>query len=156
MPAKYSAHDVARFVVEFACEQGSPITNLQLQKILFFLQWDYARRHGGQLLFDEDFEAWQYGPVVPSVYFDYSDFGGTPITEPVLRSYAFGRGFLDTVPLDFSDATDIEPCLTGLLRKPAWQLVEESHRQGGPWSSAFARNGKRSVIGKELIIAYRP
>lgn len=149
-----SAHDVARHVVEVALNEKTPVTNLQLQKILFFLQCNYSKRHDGAMLFSDDFEAWQYGPVVPSVYFDYSDFGGTQITEPVLISHSPGRGSFETHPLDQAIATDIAPYLSELLCRPAWSLVDESHRSGGPWDITFnGGRGKRNVISKELIVS---
>ena len=74
-----NVHDVAQFFIGLANEQanneqGDMMTNLRLQKLLYFAQgWHLARY--GKPLFDDDIEAWQYGPVVPSVYNAYKQYG---------------------------------------------------------------------------------
>lgn len=153
MVAEYTAHDIARYIVEYSNKRGKPVTNLQLQKILFFLQCSHMRKHGGEPLFGDDFEAWKYGPVIPSVYFDYSPFGGLPITEPVTATEDAATAEPTKVRrIDQSCIEDIASELESLLSKPAWQLVSESHRQGGAWDVAFAGGrGRKSVIGKPLI-----
>ena len=41
----YSALDLSRYIVSKCISDGHPITNLQLQKILYFIQRDYLE-HG--------------------------------------------------------------------------------------------------------------
>lgn len=43
------------------------ITNLKLQKIMFFTYVDYYRKYNEELLFEDQFEAWVYGPVIPEL-----------------------------------------------------------------------------------------
>lgn len=51
------------------------ITNLKLQKLLYFAQGDYLANHGtDNPLFEEEIKAWAHGPVVPAVYRKYSDY----------------------------------------------------------------------------------
>lgn len=55
MPAK--AIDCAAFLVSHAIESDKRITNLQLQKMLFFAQVDYMTAHNGRKLFGDDIYA---------------------------------------------------------------------------------------------------
>ena len=62
-----------------ACrERGELLTNLKLQKLLFYAQaWHLALK--GEELFSEDFQAWVHGPVLLSQYHRFKDFKWTPI-----------------------------------------------------------------------------
>ncbi|MFS0766175.1 Panacea domain-containing protein [Peribacillus phoenicis] len=51
------------------------ITNLKLQKLLYFAQGHFLAKHGlGNPLFEEEIKAWAHGPVVPEIYRLYSDY----------------------------------------------------------------------------------
>lgn len=67
----YSAKSIASSLVRLSNEHRLWISNLKLQKILYFSWLEYFRRTGGEHLFDDEFQAWKYGPVVPVVYREY-------------------------------------------------------------------------------------
>ena len=69
----YKAIDVAKYIVNKCIDDGYPISNLQLQKILYFIQRYYLQKD--DQLFDDDFEAWQFGPVIPAVYYKFCGQG---------------------------------------------------------------------------------
>ena len=56
-----------------------PVSNLQLQKLLYFSWIDYYQKKKGAYLFDESFVAWPLGPVVLSAYYDFCAYGAEPI-----------------------------------------------------------------------------
>ena len=64
----FSAHNVAIYIINWCLDHNVPITNLKLQKLLYFVQGEYSRVKGTRLIAD-DFYAWQLGPVVPNVLF---------------------------------------------------------------------------------------
>ena len=78
MAARYTAQEVAKYVVSRCCESGRPINNLKLQKMLYFLWIDYYRKTGS-MLFEDRMEAWKYGPVIPVVYWKYRSFVAAPV-----------------------------------------------------------------------------
>ena len=63
----YSAVELSKYIVTKCANDKCPITNLQLQKILYYIQKDYLSRN--ELAFDDLFEAWQFGPVIRQVYY---------------------------------------------------------------------------------------
>lgn len=69
--SKNSAMDIARYIVHKCIDDGHPISNLQLQKILYFIQKDFLQKES-RLAFSDSIEAWKFGPVVPEVYYHYS------------------------------------------------------------------------------------
>jgi hypothetical protein len=80
--------DIANFFItaENKREQGS-MTNLRLNKILYFAQI-ISLLENGRPLFLDDFEAWDLGPVIPSVYRKYKAYENTPIQEPETIDYS--------------------------------------------------------------------
>lgn len=77
--------DLAYHIFGVAKEADKPITNLQLQRIMFFA-FGFHIRVVGRLdytactLYDEPFYRWKYGPVSEAVYYRYNRFTSNPIT----------------------------------------------------------------------------
>jgi uncharacterized phage-associated protein len=78
-----SARDVAQYFLSLAHTKGvgEPITNLKLQKLLYYAQGFYIALYDGPL-FSDDLEAWTYGPVVPDIYHQYKRYGSGVIPAP--------------------------------------------------------------------------
>ena len=64
---------------------GDVLTNLKLQKLCYFAQAAKLRR-SGDVLFDDIFEAWAYGPVCRSLYNKFRRFGWQAIDADAYRS----------------------------------------------------------------------
>src|SRR5947209_10944283 len=78
--------------LSFAGDEKDPLTNLRLQKLLYYAQaWSLVLRESE--LFPEEIEAWRWGPVVPVVY------GELPA----------GQGANQVPPAAFGDAPDLPP-----------------------------------------------
>ncbi len=77
-----TCYQVANYFIRLANETGSYISNLKLQKLVYYAQAWHLAIHGTPLL-EEDFEAWVHGPVIPALYRQYRDFGWKPILKDV-------------------------------------------------------------------------
>lgn len=78
---KYSAIAIANAIIEKANNgQIDNLTPMKLQKLMFFAQSWYLRTYN-QVLFDGEFERWQYGPVLPELYHEFKKFGSGCITK---------------------------------------------------------------------------
>jgi uncharacterized phage-associated protein len=75
---EYKAKDIARYVVFYCHEHKYPISNLKLQKILYFIQ-AYFLVEADKPCFSDVIEAWDYCPIVPNVYKEYRIFGSLNI-----------------------------------------------------------------------------
>lgn len=74
-----AAETAAKFFIMLANQRDDDfITNLKLNKLLYYAQGAYLARTG-RPLFNEQIEAWAYGPVVPSIYRKYKVCGKNPI-----------------------------------------------------------------------------
>jgi uncharacterized phage-associated protein len=76
------AIDVANWLLgSIDREAGDSLTNLKLQKLVYYAQaWALARL--GKPLFEEDFEAWTHGPIVPSLYDKFKDYRWQALPYP--------------------------------------------------------------------------
>lgn len=122
---KISAARLAKYLVWYANERHIPITQLKLQKLLYFIQVAYLRETGS-LLFGDPIEAWEYGPVVRSVYINYCDNGALP-----LRTESAEDGQIDG-ELDDDDIGIVQAVLDEKLSWRSARLVRQSHSEG-PW-----------------------
>jgi uncharacterized phage-associated protein len=95
-----SAHEIAKYFVSLVDEEaGDSISNLKIQKLLYYAQ-GFHLAFFDKPLFPEAIKAWAHGPVVPQVYHDYKEYGAGPIllTKVNLDDYpAQIREFLDEV-----------------------------------------------------------
>lgn len=79
-----SVEDVARFFIWKANQEGKPITNKKLQKLLYYAQaWHVTLSEPSEPLFKDEIEAWVHGPAVRRIYLHYKKFGFAPITIEV-------------------------------------------------------------------------
>lgn len=77
----YSAMQVANAFIQKAIDgQIATLTPMKLQKLMFFAQSWYIKNFRSRLI-DDNFMRWPYGPVIPSVYYEFKDNGGGEITE---------------------------------------------------------------------------
>lgn len=76
----YRAIDIACELLQRGSAKGKRITNMKLQKLLYYTQgWHLAMQE--YPLFQEDFEAWDYGPVCPVIYHAFKHNGAAVIRE---------------------------------------------------------------------------
>ncbi|CCX87761.1 uncharacterized phage-associated protein [Clostridium sp. CAG:590] len=144
MGMEYRAIDIAKYIVDKCMQQRRPITNLQLQKILYYVQINFIRLLDYPA-FGENIEAWQYGPVVPDVYYEYADCGGTEI-------YRMYEG-IDRLFQKVNEQKIVDKVIMLCLRLSPWELVERTHKDNTPWSKVY-RTGFRNVIPYEYLYEY--
>ncbi len=80
----------------------------------------------GRILFCDDIQAWQFGPLVPEVYYQYCGFG----SKAVRMNYA--------VRIEKEDEKEIDSIVTEKRCENPWELVEETHVDGKPGRKFFA------------------
>lgn len=73
-----SALDLAKYILK---RSNKELSNLELQKTLYFTELDYIKKFNEHLIEDE-FEAWRYGPVSREVYCEYRNYGANSIDKP--------------------------------------------------------------------------
>lgn len=138
----YKALDIAKETVRLSIDNGLWLTNLKLQKVLYYIWRDYYEKTGKRLFEDDHFQAWMYGPVVPSVYYEY----WTNVASKI---------FITDNPKEKIDKEISDFLLEELKKyrsKSASELVNLTHADGTPWSVCH-KKGDKTVIPFELIEA---
>ncbi len=139
-----SASDVAAALIDFSLNTGEPVTNMKLQKLLYYAySWYLVNKSGEDRLFTDDIEAWQYGPVVRTVYSQYSDYGADIIAESVGG---------DMSKLGKDEMRIIEDVFRVYGDKTALELMDLSHSEK-PWRDTY-REGQKKKIDDGLILSY--
>jgi uncharacterized phage-associated protein len=78
----HKASDIAKAILRMVePEYGDIISNLKLQKLLYYMQGFHLAIFN-KPLFQEDVVAWSYGPVVREVYQEYKQYGNGAIPQP--------------------------------------------------------------------------
>lgn len=141
MACQYQAADVAACIINMALDSGDYISNLQLQKLLYFCQCR-SLQITGEKLFDDDIVAWQYGPVVKGVYYTYSYRGASNILESETTTIDNDTGKLRRItPLRGRALSLVEDIFEDFKGWSAWDLVSKSHRQSGAWDKVYNNGG---------------
>lgn len=139
----YSAIDVARYIIWYCKRWKYSISNLKLQKILYFVQANFLVSVGTPC-FEEEIEAWDFGPVVPEVYHEFKIFGSADIPKAVCLNA--GEMILR------KDKALINEIVEQCAKYPASVLVEITHRQA-PWREAYEKYCN-NIIEKNAIRDY--
>lgn len=140
----YNAVDVADYIVGRCADLGRPVTNLQLQKILYYVQLNFLRAYD-KCIFEDDILALRHGPAVKEVYHKYSVWGRHEIVPKALQTAK--ETFLE------KDVELIDRVTDACVLLDPWELVERSHKVGGPWQQSF--NGELDrIIPKEVMRKY--
>ncbi len=134
------ANDVAIYFLSLSdTQEGEFISNLKLQKLLYYAQGVHLALHNTQL-FNENIEAWAHGPVVPEVYRKYKTYGDNPLhlqdTEEVLNFSTNEQEVLDEVYQVYGQFS-------------AWKLREMTHDED-PWKNT----PQSAVISPKIIQDY--
>lgn len=78
----YSVDEVADTLIALARGQGIVVSNLKLQKLMYYAQaWNLVFKN--KPLFNEEIQAWVHGPVVPSLFRRFRENRWSPIESEV-------------------------------------------------------------------------
>lgn len=138
--AGLTAQEVAEFFLSLVDENsGEGISNLKLNKLLYYAQGCHLAIFG-KPAFGERIVAWTHGPVVPTIYHKYKEYGSNGIKKPEglkLTKYTKRmRDLLNDVYKVFGQFS-------------AWRLRNMTHLEP-PWKEAFARKPGSVITHKSL------
>lgn len=135
----YDVKEIAKKIIaKTDVEHGDTISNLKLQKMLYYMQ-GFHLAFFDTPLFDDDIFAWQYGPVVPSVYKEYKRYDAKAISLP--------EG--DIIRLTDDEETVFDNVYAEYGQFSAVALMNMSHAEI-PWKTTEISQ----VINKEKIREY--
>jgi uncharacterized phage-associated protein len=141
---------VANLLLDRAADRGLAVSNLALQKLLYFAHGVMLTRHSRPLV-DGYFEAWEYGPVHPLLYSAFKGSGRAPITDrAVSRNLRTGESTVVAAPTDNLVRDVIDDVLRAFGGQPPARLVHLSHSKGGPWDVVVNESGTDARLGLRI------
>ena len=126
-----TAADVAQYFLHRAQQDGDFVSNLKMQKLVYYAYCWTLVKHGRRL-FSEPIEAWPSGPVVPSLFRQLSRYGTLPIEEDFIDA-ASEADLLHRFPADVLDTIEQVYQLYG--SKSAFELAVSTQHEK-PWLEA--------------------
>ena len=140
---KCKAEDIAEWFLnknrtQMNFEDSEYITNLKLQKLLYYAQGYFLAKKSTPL-FDEEFLAWEHGPVIRKIYDKYKKNGACGIV--------YDKDF--DIDIDGETEGILEEVYEKYGQFTAWKLRNMSH-DTEPWRTTPINE----VIPKEKIEKY--
>lgn len=148
----YKVLDICRHVINYSNQCDYGVSNLKLQKILYFIQaYFLINSREKEPCFLERIEAWDLGPVVPEAYREYKQYGGGDIPS-ITAYFKFDEGNLwncEKIPYEDNVITEedcslIDEVVDRFSTYTATDLVNLTHQQA-PWKKAYIPNMNNEI-----------
>lgn len=130
------ALDCAYYVVKQGLVPGHKISLVQLQRILFVLAVEYQNVTGDELITDDKFETWGYGPALPTVNDEFKCYAnaGLPIQDYHRRKINYQTFEVkefepNELALDCNFVEIVDKYLPKLLEINYWYIIAYLHQQ---------------------------
>lgn len=127
----FNPKSIANYFLQLAESSGETISPMKLQKLVYYAHGWYAG-YTGQPLINEAVEAWQYGPVIPSLYHEFKMYGSKDIKSKA--SDFDGNGFS---VVELPEDSNIQAFLNNIWKSygkfTGLKLSEMTHAVDSPW-----------------------
>ena len=142
---EHDARVVANSFIQRGLNADNPFTPLQIQKLVYFAHGWMLGLYGRPLI-REQFEAWEYGPVVPVVYYCLSHHRDqqVKVVVPVHPDA--------DIPLDATEEDLAQKVFNKYHGYSGLQMSAVTHASGTPWHTV--RRAGRTLIPNSLIQKY--
>lgn len=124
---------------------GRSLSNLPMHKILYIADMNFVGKTGRRLL-DENFQAWDHGPVLPSLYHRCKAFGAKPVPNVFWGAKELsGEGEAAILEKAWDHLHDLTP----------GQLVGITHSNHGAWVRRYSPGARNITIStKDMVDEY--
>lgn len=146
---------VANTFLDLARQEGRSISNMKLQKLLYFAQGHSLGLRGTRII-NETPKAWRYGPVFPTVYREFREHGADAITRPAYE-YDWGNdrpAVVPTIPPG-DDYSLVRAVWDAYKDRSAVELSNMSHVIDGPWDRVYGRSDSDDILDADLRQYFR-
>ena len=142
MAATYRAATIAKWFTAWAEAEDAEVSNLKLQKLLYYAQGHHLALYG-EPLFDDPIQAWSHGPVVKDVYHALKTFGSGNVTLPEADDFRWDD-------VDEETSQFLIKIWNSYGHLAAWRLRNMTHATG-PWKRHFTPDERHIVIPQDEI-----
>lgn len=137
---------IADTLLKIAKAEGKLLTPMQLVKLSYLAQaWSLALR--GKRLYGNEIQAWQYGPIIPDLYYATKKYGRNQIPFTDIGSPK--NNYVDLDERQFLKSVfEKYGIFDGIT------LSYLTHQAGSPWDITYRESGWGSIIPAPLIRIY--
>jgi len=145
---------LANFFISKSKSEKIPLSNLKLQKLMFIgYGWVYALTNK-DMTEGEGFQAWQHGPVLPSIYHQMKHYGDAAIIESA-TDYDSEENTIYIPSIQNKITIDILEKVWNIYKSfSAWSLRDLTHETGSPWDKVYSHNALFTAIDKQEVCTY--
>lgn len=151
----YKAVDIAHVFVKKGILEGIPVTQMQLQKMVYFANGIVLHSTKGEkTLIKESFQAWEFGPVVPDLYREFKQFGSRSVTPDNDFLDIIGKGYNFDKSVSVEDAnalSAIETTWEAMKNIDGITLSQWSHRPGSAWATSYKGVGNIPILNDRIV-----
>jgi uncharacterized phage-associated protein len=134
----YTPQHIANYFLDRASEEGRAMSPLKLIKLVY-IGYGWVLALTNNKLFDEPIEAWQHGPVIPSVYHEFKHFRSSAITS-CAASFDMETMEYRVPRIPASDKLInliLEKVWAAYKTFSGWALREKTHEPDTPWTATY-------------------
>jgi len=136
-----SALNIAKYLLTLVKQdEGDTLSNLKLQKLLYYIQGYYIAFFD-KPIFDDEIEAWDLGPVVSDVYSNFKEFGNKCISTDNLK--------FDISMLTEEDRNFVNKIFSIYNDYSASSLVDMTHQED-PWKNVYKKYENNKITKDSL------
>lgn len=156
----YNVLDVSLYIINYSNQKNYSISNLKLQKLLYFTQAYFVMEKGIKSpCFKEKIEAWDFGPVVSAAYHEFKKYGSgniptiaSYVTFDEIRPWVTKEVTYDDKVIEDRDKILIAGVVDTFADYSASEIMRLSHKQD-PWKNVF-RAGENNEITLNSLKEY--
>lgn len=137
-------HD-SYYLINLYKNVGKAVTQLQVQKIMYFFEAYYMCEKNVPKLYECNFNAWMYGPVAIPLHNEYKAFEGRPIVLTEEKEKIGNE-------IDEEKRKILDYIFEVFGRLTPKELVDLTHMRGSPWYNKWIENGQKVVYGPASYI----
>jgi uncharacterized phage-associated protein len=133
----YDARAVANFLLDYADERKTEVTLMSVLKMIFYAHgWHLSLKRVP--LVEQPFEAWEYGPVVRSVWEAFKGSGKAPLTTRAKRLDVVANSYSEVRdPIETDQAEFLRQVFEAYAHVDAFDLSNATHVPGSPWDKVW-------------------
>lgn len=144
----YSPITIANYFIQKSIATGIELTPMKLVKLVYIAHGWYLGLTKGKGLINEAVIAWDYGPVIESLYHSFKRYGRSQITAQENIILGSNEG----APIDSSTQTFLDKIWQVYGGYSGLQLSALTHENNTPWHIIYQQNrGKNTIIPNNLI-----
>lgn len=122
------------------CEKsGNTLTDLELYRLLYVAQMTHLGLHNSPI-FEESFEAWEFGPVQPDLYHQINSNGASTLKKVLSTAKKIA---------DSSEKTVLEQTYEQARQVDGDWLVAVTHWTKGAWARTYDEDNPHAIIQPE-------